>query len=73
MTIAVEDIGGRLAEVDAPDRYLDRFRLASSISKHCGQAQLIRPSLGRQSAVWRPGKKVFHAVERIAREHIEET
>jgi hypothetical protein len=45
--MAVEDIGARRwAEVDAPDRYRDRLRLASSIgeysgapdgARHCGQ------------------------------------
>jgi hypothetical protein len=35
--MAVEDIGARRwAEVDAPDRYRDRLRLASSIGEHGG-------------------------------------
>ena len=35
--MAVEDIGARRwAEVDAPDRYRDRLRLASSIGEHSG-------------------------------------
>jgi hypothetical protein len=35
--MAVEDIGGRLAEIDLPDRYRDRRRLASSRVAHLAE------------------------------------